>query len=448
MDRGNAFLIEQMKAAGGGGGGGAVGPPADPSPTGAADDAFRLATSGRPGSLPFRKELERAFGEDFGGVRAFCGGAEAQAGLAQLQARAAAFDRTLVFRDANPDKELVAHELAHLVQQGGQGGAATGTSGPGDGAEREADDAATAALAGEQVELSAVPGLTIHRSVDTSGGRFEALEYAPKEGRSWGALITLAFTPNQTVEADHVALVQTVRSESHRSGEARPSIRTAGQGAASDAALTVMDPASPGYGTRIDAPDGRNSPVYGSERGATGLGDLHAEPMMEIADDGSERTPGRLTEGRPLPMLGGTAREGSRHGTAVQQALLTDAPGGYTPEGQTYDRGVYEGHFETAALAVDGAHPNTWLGSVEWGYRTDERGVSTLNPERVRRKSDGDPSSAFQAAASQWNGATPGGNATIDLPVPGAAPSTTARDGGRAGGDAGTPSRRTPGPTA
>src|SRR5688572_29740814 len=84
-------------------------------------EAFAQATDGASREVPHRSEMERAFGESFAGVRAYTGEG-ASAGLDALGARAAAQGETVAFRDAEPSKELVAHELTHVVQ-GRRGGA-------------------------------------------------------------------------------------------------------------------------------------------------------------------------------------------------------------------------------------------------------------------------------------------------------------------------------------
>jgi len=97
-------------------------------PTPGAD--FEKATSGGGAEVPFKEEMETAFGQDFSDVRAHTG----QAGPMQgLHARAAARGNEVAFAAPKPDRHLVAHELTHVVQQrGGKGGvqrkAATGRS--------------------------------------------------------------------------------------------------------------------------------------------------------------------------------------------------------------------------------------------------------------------------------------------------------------------------------
>lgn len=99
--------------------------------------------------IPYKDEMERAFGQDFTGVRAHYGRKALQgAGM-----RAGARGEDVVFDGASPSKEQVAHELVHVVQTR-NGGSAAETSRPGDAAEREAVDAGKAVAKGEAVEVS------------------------------------------------------------------------------------------------------------------------------------------------------------------------------------------------------------------------------------------------------------------------------------------------------
>lgn len=121
---------------------------AQPAPTPKADTKGGNA---RRASLPHRAELEGAFGEDLSGIDVLVG-----VGEAAEQAGAKAFavgDNTLVFADASPSKELVAHEVTHIVQQR-QAGSSEGTSRKGDAAEEEAGRVAKAAARGESVDVA------------------------------------------------------------------------------------------------------------------------------------------------------------------------------------------------------------------------------------------------------------------------------------------------------
>ena len=115
-----------------------------------AQRAMDDGTSDGGAPIPYKAEMERAFGQDFTGVRAHHGPKVLQgAGM-----RAGARGEDVVFDAANPSKEQVAHEVAHVVQTR-NGEAAAETSRAGDTAEREAVDAGKAVAQGEAVEVSA-----------------------------------------------------------------------------------------------------------------------------------------------------------------------------------------------------------------------------------------------------------------------------------------------------
>jgi hypothetical protein len=130
-----------------------------PAPNlGAARDPLAGVAAGLRQEVPYRSRMETAFGTDFSSVRALTG----QAGpLIGIQAQAAATAETVAFASPSPAPELVAHELAHVVQRRRQGDApyqgSSGRSRPGDPAELEADRAAGMAVRGERVQIRETP---------------------------------------------------------------------------------------------------------------------------------------------------------------------------------------------------------------------------------------------------------------------------------------------------
>ncbi len=72
--------------------------------------------SGPGQSLPHRAEMERSFGVDLGDVRAHADDSSRNANV-QLQSTAFTLNNHIGFRDANPDKVTVAHEVTHVLQQ-------------------------------------------------------------------------------------------------------------------------------------------------------------------------------------------------------------------------------------------------------------------------------------------------------------------------------------------
>jgi Domain of unknown function (DUF4157) len=182
-------------------------------------DAFRRAVSGPTVPLPHRAAMEAAFGTSFDAVRAHAGGPEARAGLTALGARAATRGPVVVFGEAAPAPALVAHELAHVVQQRrGVSGVAcerTAPAPPGSAAERAADAAGEAVASGRRVpDVGAATAGEIQRApITTSGGEWEATKYAAaSEPGRVGADIDLKFTPKAPVLADTIGLLQSVTS--------------------------------------------------------------------------------------------------------------------------------------------------------------------------------------------------------------------------------------------
>ncbi|NWJ98122.1 MAG: DUF4157 domain-containing protein [Chloroflexi bacterium] len=142
---------------------------------------FKSATQGSAVPLPYRSEMEEAFGQDFGSTQVFL---DRAAPLESLGARAATQGEQIAFGAAQPDKETVAHELTHVVQNR-QAGLAPSAGGPDPSAglqtkasagrsagrsvagveseaEREADAVAKQAAAGRKVKVTASPSATIH----------------------------------------------------------------------------------------------------------------------------------------------------------------------------------------------------------------------------------------------------------------------------------------------
>jgi len=120
--------------------------------------------SGVGGSeLPYRVDLERAFGEDLSTVTANVGQSQL---LAPMGARGAAIGERLAFADATPSRDLVAHEVTHALQNrhaGAAGGLGlkTFSAGRDDASEREADDLGARAAAGERVTVTGAPSASI-----------------------------------------------------------------------------------------------------------------------------------------------------------------------------------------------------------------------------------------------------------------------------------------------
>jgi hypothetical protein len=368
---------------------------------GAVGRAFETATSGPASALPHRERMETAFGQSFAGVVAHVGTPQALRGLTGIGARAAAHGRRVAFASSSPTVGDVAHELAHVVQQGPADGSPSRLSRPGDEAERAADRAATAVAAGEPIpSLGSADGGTLYRQVNANGGVFNDTLYtavnAPSNavGDRLGANIKIDFTANDLVEAptDGIALIQTVKSVTDRApaGGALHATRDVGNTAVStdedDIGLVT-----PG-GTAIDAPshiagqtNPNTSPIYFGHAGATA-----ASPS---ATSLSDYTPGGWDWPRGshvrIPFIGAFLPAVPAHMEDSPRRRLAAV-------GQTFEM-----TFEVTALVTKGPMENTYLGSIEWGWQSDATGTVTLKPFRL--VASGSPTSTFMDAAKQWN---------------------------------------------
>ncbi len=183
----------------------------------AADAPARVAGAGASSGEPLpgglRERFEQSLGADLTGVRVHTGRASADA-AASIHARAftgAGTGADIRFADGAYDpgstdgQHLLAHEVAHTVQQRGVAArpqAKLEISTPGDASEREADAAADAMLAGRPVTVSAVSNSVLAR--DPAKTRMPANQ--PGSGLDAGMFTVKGGEPvhSGTVTADKV----------------------------------------------------------------------------------------------------------------------------------------------------------------------------------------------------------------------------------------------------
>jgi nucleoid-associated protein YgaU len=169
--------------------------------------SFREATNSSASALPHRQTMESAFGEDFSGVRTYLG---QRRPMDNLNAHAATAGEQIAFASASPDKQQVAHELAHVVQHRRNTPPSTGQrsqaslSQPSDPAEQEAATLAPRAAAGERVAVHAPPAAAIHRDIKNNDlkvplGHFEIdMKQQNVANSSTGEKGHISFTPSAT----------------------------------------------------------------------------------------------------------------------------------------------------------------------------------------------------------------------------------------------------------
>jgi len=334
---------------------------------------------GSGGALPHLDAIQRSFGRhDVGHVSAHVGGAAAEATRA-MGAQAYAVGDQVAF-GAAPDLHTAAHEAAHVVQQRAGVALKGGVGETGDVYERHADAVADKVVAGESAEglldgMAGSGGGNAVQMLATYGGDFDADPYTPYTGgRLRGAEIEISFLPGELVVAPKIGLVQSIKAT--RTGavdfQMGNATEQAERGARGNSAAQGDE------GRHIDRMGEKTNPLYGMDNEAPG-GAL-----------GTNATSG-----------GGNGRFGHRSVDAtgaedVEPAWMYDRPALVWSAGTTLEQ-----IFETTALVLEGSMAGTYLGSVEWGVRTDAAGLPTTIPLRV--VSQGAPTTQFMAAAANWN---------------------------------------------
>lgn len=145
-----------------------------------------------------RSQMESAFGESFGDVRVHTGQPAGEV-AEELGARAFTRGRDIYFKagEYNPStpegKELLAHELTHVVQQRGGSSARGAAVGPaGDTFEQEADEVAQTVLRGERAHV-------VQRSAASDVQRQQKAPQPPQQQviKHWAPVM---LEPNKTLQ--------------------------------------------------------------------------------------------------------------------------------------------------------------------------------------------------------------------------------------------------------
>lgn len=142
-------------------------------PTQAAADLRAIFGSGRPLDAGTRAEMRATFGHDFSRVRVHTGAAADQSARL-LHARAWTLGNDIVFAAGRyaphtaAGRRLLAHELAHTIQQAGAAPGPRAMTTPGDAAEQGATRASAAIARGEPAGPLAAAPLAIAREEETA----------------------------------------------------------------------------------------------------------------------------------------------------------------------------------------------------------------------------------------------------------------------------------------
>lgn len=146
-----------------------------------------------------RSRMESAFGESFGDVRVHAGQGAGEV-AEELDALAFTRGRDIYFKEGeyNPStregQELLAHELAHVVQQRGGSSARSASVGPaGDTFEHEADEVAAAVMRGERAHVE-------QRSAASDVQRQQKAPPAQPQPQSINAWPPVLLDPNKTLQ--------------------------------------------------------------------------------------------------------------------------------------------------------------------------------------------------------------------------------------------------------
>jgi hypothetical protein len=348
--------------------------------------------------------MEARFGQDFRRVRIHSG--EESAALARSYgALAYTTGSNIVFKpgqfrpDTMTGRSLLAHELAHVVQQAGGPPAPQGkdVSGPDDVAERAADRAAfafgrrrepdrsVALHLRDTLRATRTQGPTVQRAVATWAGEFDTDKYDTvldkAKKNQVGVDIALRFKPGKHVDAELIGMVQMVTSK--EKGKVVAVNATVGG--------RSIPTGKAGEGAHIDQLKQFRNPLYAT--GKAGAKDVLAD------------TP--------------TGKQWGQHGWRYtdktgklqkQDALLKDTPV-LDPHGPDASQ-----VFETTAVAAKGVQEGTYYGSVQWGWRSDAANKFAKLPLSLVSKDL--PSGTFATTAGLWAAKpTSTGAATIPLPM-------------------------------
>jgi hypothetical protein len=332
---------------------------------------------------PTRAFMETRFGWDFSKVRIHADASAARSARA-LQARAYTVGNDIVFgkgefsATTQSGKTLLAHELAHTVQQHGTSRAVNELGRRDDPAEQHADRAASQALSNDR--SAKPPALASDRSgtlrrapIHAWGGDFDigdkGYEETYQEDKSRktvrpGVTFHLKFSPDpKVVDAQEIAFVQAVTAmrngQPHFIGKTEES--------------RSIPPGDIGEGMHIDAFRTEKSPFITQQTGAR-----FSDKKTQTSGD----------------------------------AEMIDTPGF-----PIWDTDSAEMTLTTSAVATKGKQASAFYGAVQWGWTRAEK----QRPRKIPLAATASPlpgGSVFKTIAGLWDRSkTSGGAQTEHLPT-------------------------------
>jgi hypothetical protein len=401
-----------------------------------------LRAPGQGLDQPTRAFFGTRFGYDFSRVRVHTD-ANAVSSADAVHARAYTVGHHVVFSrneyapESESGRSLLAHELAHVLQQRNTTGSSQPSleiGQPSDRAEREADALARASLAGahrlnpdpeSRPVLRRTPKDKDAACKDpknkTWAGCFSTEWYDLRSGKEVGAFvpcgadIKIHFTPNNNVDAEKIAFIQTAQSSE---GDQPVSIyitRDPEPDAAKPDLTPDMTPRIKGVSPYRHSQEEKDTDLSRKidvldAGGGTAIDNLpkNRSPLagMKDPDKGNELSgAGEIKDNQ----FGRHLRDGSK---PPLDATMRDYPA-FSPHKHAEAQQI----FETAALAVEGPQKGAFYGSVQWGWKKGSSdNKPTLLPFRLLKEAT--PSAIFGAAAKLWNASkATSGDASIRVPM-------------------------------
>jgi hypothetical protein len=253
--------------------------------------------------------------------------------------------------------------------------------------------------------------------VVTKGGQFFAKEYYAYEtkaaGDRIGAHMNLQFWPNEDLPPCRIGLIQVVRRNAEPSKVDVPTIMNA---KIKDKTVTEDLHAicrCPVYGALRDPDEkyipGQNTLEFTPNPAKT-LKKWVTSSHLKVETRGKEKYMGQmpLSVADPIPVREYPIQTGEIGPGRREPAVLKDDPGYSFLSGNHIHKRKQVFSAEVAAVTLEGNSPETYLGSIEWGWEQEpmsdtEPKSAELKPDKIEKVGDLAPSNDFIRAGIEWN---------------------------------------------